>query len=70
MFAPEFFALLLLARLTPFSALENAASSILLLVVEGLLDRGEGVVEFSEFSLEDEVLEKLGGAPFPLRLDV
>ena len=55
MFAPEFFALLLVARLTPFSALEKAASSIFLLVLEDLLDPGEGLVELSEFSLEDDV---------------
>ena len=55
-FAPEFFSGLLLALLTPFSELEKAASSILLFVLEGLLDLelGEGLFELSEFNLEDD----------------
>ena len=54
-FSTGFFVLLLLARLTLFSSLEKAASSILLLILEGLLDPGEGLVELSEFSLVDDV---------------
>ena len=54
-FAPEFCAGLLLTRLTPFSVFEKAASSILLLVLEGLLDLGEGLLDaLSEFSLEED----------------
>ncbi len=67
-FAPEFFSGLLLARLTPFSALEKAASSILLVALEDLLDPEDGLAAVSEFLLEDEVWEGLG-APFLLRLD-
>ena len=54
-FEPEFFAGLLLARLETFSELEKAASSILLLVLEGLLDLVEGLVALSEFSLGDDI---------------
>ena len=53
-FAPEFFAGLLLALLTPFSELEKAASSILLFVLGGLLDPGEGIFALSEFNLEED----------------
>tara|TARA_B100000945_G_C20049835_1_gene443023 strand:+ start:256 stop:444 length:189 start_codon:yes stop_codon:yes gene_type:complete len=60
---------LLLVRLTPFLALEKAASSILLSTLEVLLDPGEGLVELSEFSLEDDAWEGFG-EPFLLRLEV
>ena len=63
------FAVLLVALLSRFSGLEKAASSILLLVLEGLLDPGDGLFALSEFNLEDDALEGLGG-PFLLRLDV
>ena len=53
-FVPEFFAGLLLALLKPFSALEKAASSILLLVLEGLLDPGEDPFALLEFNLEED----------------
>ena len=47
-FDSEFCTGLLLARLTTFSALENAASSILLLFLEGLFDLGEFLFEAGE----------------------
>ena len=53
-FAPAFFAGLLLDLLSPFSELEKAASSILLLVLEGLIDPGVGLFALSEFNLEDD----------------
>ena len=52
-FTPEFFSDLLLGRLTAFSALEKAASSITLLVLESLFDPGDRLFALSEFSLED-----------------
>ena len=69
MFVPEFFAGPLLDLLTPFSVLEKAASSILLLVLEVLVDPGAGLFALSKFNLEDDGWEGLG-APFLLRLDV
>ena len=67
--APELFAVLLLALLIPFSELEKAASSILSLVLEGLLDPGVGLFELSGFNLEDDAWEGLED-PFLLRLAV
>ena len=67
--APELFAVLLLALLTRFSELEKAASSTLLLALEGLFDPGEGLFELSEFNLEDDAWEGLED-PFLLRLAV
>tara|TARA_B100000674_G_scaffold398976_1_gene344144 strand:- start:124 stop:315 length:192 start_codon:yes stop_codon:yes gene_type:complete len=46
----ELFSDLLFSRLSPFLTLEKAASSILLLGLEALLDREERLVELSEFS--------------------
>ncbi len=68
-FTLEFSAGLLLTRLTAFPELEKAASSILLLVLEGLFDPGEGLLKSSDFSLEDDDREGLEST-FLLRLDV
>tara|TARA_B100000575_G_scaffold284957_1_gene279655 strand:+ start:823 stop:1014 length:192 start_codon:yes stop_codon:yes gene_type:complete len=46
----ELFSDLVFSRLSPFLTLEKAASSILLLGLEALLDREERLVELSEFS--------------------
>ena len=58
--SPGFFTGLLLGRLTTLSALEKAASSILFLFLEGLIDREDdlsdledGLLRLSESSLED-----------------
>ena len=67
--AAEFCETLRPDRLTPFSELEKAASSILFLVLEGLIDPGEGLFELSEFNLEDDAWEGLED-PFLLRLAV
>ena len=53
-FELELFVVLLLALFEPFSVLENAASSIFLLVLDGLLDPEEDLVGFSRFNLEDD----------------
>ena len=64
---------LLPARLTPFSELEleleKAASSMLSLVFDSLLDPDEVLDSLSEFRLEDDDCEELED-PFRLRLEV
>ena len=55
--SPGFFPGLLLGRLTTLSALEKAASSMLLLVLEGLLEAGEGLVALLEFNLNTQAEE-------------
>ena len=51
---PEFLEGLLLDLLTPLLALEKAASSMLLLFLEGLVDPEEGLDKLSVFNLEDD----------------
>ena len=51
---PEFFEVLILGRLTPLFGLENAASSILLLVLGDRLDLDEGLVKLSAFVLDED----------------
>ena len=65
----ELFSDLLFSRLSPFLTLEKAASSILLLGLEALLDREERLVELSEFSPVEDTRER-SLVTFLLRLDI
>ena len=56
-FVEELISDLIFTRLSPFLTLEKAASSILLLALEVLLEPEERLVAFSGFSPIDEALE-------------
>ena len=68
-FVEELFSDLLFSRLSPFLTLEKAASSILLLGLEALLDPEERLVEISEFRLVEDTFER-SLVTFLLRLDI